>query len=191
MSRYVGWSRWVRAMGAAPACALALLARPAGAQAPAQPTFVSVNAPVVALTHARLIDGTGAPARDDQTIVIRDGRIAAVGPSASVAIPAGAKTIDLSEKMVIPGLVGLHDHMYYGSRFTSTRPMLYSYPKLFLASGVTTIRTAGSIDPYQELNLRQNIESGKVVGPEVVVTGPYLQGAGRDGRLDAPALRTG
>ncbi len=179
MSRYVGSSRWVRAIGAAPACALALLATSARAQAPAQPTFVSVNAPVVALTHARLIDGTGAPARDDQTIVIRDGRIAAVGPSASATIPAGAKTIDLSGKMVIPGLVGLHDHMYYGSRFTSTRPMLYSYPKLFLASGVTTIRTAGSIDPYQELNLRQNIESGKVVGPEVVVTGPYLQGAGQ------------
>ncbi len=179
MSHYVGSSPWVRAIGAAPACALALLAVPARAQAPAQPTFVSVNAPVVALTHVRLIDGTGAPVRDDQTIVITDGRIATVGPAASVAVPTGAKTIDLAGKMVIPGLVGLHDHMYYGSRFTSTRPMLYSYPKLFLASGVTTIRTTGSIDPYQEINLRQNIESGKAVGPEVVVTGPYLQGAGQ------------
>jgi len=138
---------------------------------------VSVKAPVVALTHARLIDGTGTPARDDQTIVIKDGRVAAVGPSGTVAVPAGAQTIDLSGKMVIPGLIGLHDHMYYGSRMTSTRPMLSSYPKLFLASGVTTIRTTGSIDPYQEINLRQAIESGKAVGPEIVVTGPYLQGS--------------
>jgi imidazolonepropionase-like amidohydrolase len=139
--------------------------------------FVSVHAPVVALTHARLIDGTGAPARDDQTIVITDGRIATVGPSGTVTVPSGAQTIDLSGKTVIPGIIGLHDHMYYGSRFTSTRPMLQSYPKLFLATGVTTIRTTGSIDPYQELNLRQSIESGKAVGPEIVVTGPYLQGA--------------
>jgi imidazolonepropionase-like amidohydrolase len=152
----------------------------AHAQAPASQSsvsrFVSVGDSVVALTHARLIDGTGTPARDDQTIVIAHGRIAAVGPAATVTVPAGARTIDLSGKMVIPGIVGLHDHMYYGSRQTSTHPMLYSYPKLFLAAGVTTIRTTGSIDPYQEINLRQSIETGKAPGPEIVVTGPYLQG---------------
>jgi imidazolonepropionase-like amidohydrolase len=156
-------------------------ARDVSGQAPAagQPPFVSVSAPVIVLSHLRLIDGTGQPARDDQAIVIKDGHIAAVGASGSVAVPSGAQVMDLTGKMVIPGIVGLHDHMYYGSRLTSTRPMLQSYPKLFLATGVTTIRTTGSIDPYQEINLRQAIESGKTVGPEIVVTGPYLQGAGQ------------
>ncbi len=55
----------------------------------------------------------------------------------------------------------------------------HSYPRLFLAAGLTTIRTTGSIDPYQELNLKRRIDSGLTVGPEIVVTGPYLQGAGR------------
>ncbi len=151
----------------------------AGGQAPAaaigaRQQFVSVDDPVVALTHARVVDGTGAPARDDQTIVIDGGKIRAVGPSASVSVPAGAHVIDLTNKMVIPGLIGLHDHMYYSGRM-----MLVSYPRLFLAAGLTTIRTTGSIDPYQELNLKRRIDSGLVVGPEVVVTGPYLEGAGR------------
>src|SRR6185503_11750767 len=60
--------------------------------------FVKVDAPVVALTHARVIDGTGAPALADQTILIRDGAIAAVGSAASVTVPADATTIDLSGK---------------------------------------------------------------------------------------------
>src|SRR6185437_4251469 len=150
-------------LAAGSAAAAAQTATPAR---PAPSPFVSVSAPVIALTHARLIDGTGTPARDDQTIVIADGKIEAVGPASRTTIPVGARTIDLAGKMVIPGIVGLHDHMYYGSRLTSTRPMLQSYPKLFLASGVTTIRTTGSIDPYQEINLRQSIETGKAVGPE-------------------------
>jgi imidazolonepropionase-like amidohydrolase len=160
--------------------AVALLVQPHAALAQsstsAPSAYTSVTDSVVALTHAKLIDGTGAPARDDQTIVIEHGRIAAVGPSATVAVPADAHTIDLSGKMVIPGIVGIHDHMYYGSRFGASRPMAFSYPKLFLATGVTTIRTTGSVDPYTELNLRQSIETGKTVGPEIVATGPYLQG---------------
>ena len=76
--------------------------------------YVKVDAPVVAITHARLVDGTGTPAMDDQTIVIRGDKIAAVGSSARVAVPAGAQVIDASGKTVIPGIIGLHDHMYYG-----------------------------------------------------------------------------
>src|SRR5262245_52951527 len=67
--------------------------------------FVKVNAPVVALTHVRVIDGTGAPARADQTVVIKDGAIAAVGPSASTPAPEGATVIDGSGKSVMPGIV--------------------------------------------------------------------------------------
>ena len=65
-------------------------------QPPANPlaTFIKVQAPVVALVHARVIDGTGAPAREDQTMVIRDGNIAAIGDAARTAPPAGATIVD-------------------------------------------------------------------------------------------------
>ncbi len=140
--------------------------------------FVAVDAPVVALTHLRLIDGTGGPAREEQTIVITGERITTVGPAATTVVPAGAHVIDLAGHTVIPGLIGLHDHMYYSSVGGSMKPMFFSYPKLFLASGVTTIRTTGSVDSYQELNHHRAIEAGEIVGPDIFVTGPYLQGPG-------------
>ena len=140
--------------------------------------FVAVDAPVVALTHVRLVDGTGTPARDDQTILITGDKITAVGRTGSVTIPAEARTLDLTGRTVIPGLVGLHDHMYYSSPVSgSMKLMPVSYPRLFLANGVTTIRTTGSVDPYQEMNIKALITNGQAVGPEIVVTGPYLQGA--------------
>src|SRR6478672_176051 len=75
--------------------------------------FIKVEAPVVALTHARVIDGTGAAAKEDQTIVIRDGNIAELGDAARVKTPDGATTIDLTGKSVIPGIVMVHEHTYY------------------------------------------------------------------------------
>ncbi len=163
------------------AVALAVAAYPSGpllAQArhldSAMQQYVRVDAPVVALTHARLIDGTGGPARDDQTIILRGETIAAVGPAVSVTVPADARVVDAAGKTVIPGIIGLHDHMYYGGM----KFMGVSYPRLFLSAGVTTIRTTGSVDAYQELNLKRRIDSLELPGPEIVVTGPYLQGPG-------------
>jgi imidazolonepropionase-like amidohydrolase len=141
--------------------------------------FVTVPERLVALVGVRVIDGTGTAAREDQTVVLRDGRIESIGPSARVRPPAGARVLRLAGHTVMPGLIGLHDHMYYSSAAGgSMKMMLQSYPRLFLAAGVTTIRTTGSVDPYQELNLRQAIESGLLPGPEIFVTGPYLQGPG-------------
>jgi len=173
-----------------PASILAALAIPLSVTAAQQPQgtqartlsnavrqFVSVDAPVVALTHVKLVDGTGTPAKDDQTIIIEGETIKAVGKTGSVTVPSNAQTLDLSGHTVIPGLIGLHDHMYYSSPVTgSFKLMSQSYPKLFLANGLTTIRTTGSIDPYQELNIKAAINNGLTVGPEIVVTGPYLQG---------------
>ena len=141
---------------------------------PAVRNFVAVDAPVVAITHVRLVDGTGAPAKPDQTILIRGEKIVSVGPSASVTVPSDARVVDGTAKTVIPGIIGLHDHMYYGGmQFMGT-----SYPRLFLSAGVTTIRTTGSVDSYQELNLKRRIDSLLTPGPNIVVTGPYLQGPG-------------
>jgi imidazolonepropionase-like amidohydrolase len=140
-------------------------------------SVVSVNAPVVALTHVRLVDGTGTPAKDDQTIVIEGDLIRAVGKTSEVRVPDGAQVLDLSGHSVFPGIVGLHDHMYYSSAAGGgMKIMLFSYPRLFLSAGVTTIRTAGSVDSYRELNLKKAIDEGSAIGPELVVTGPYLQG---------------
>ena len=140
--------------------------------------FVEVAEPVVALTGVKVVDGTGAPARSDQTVLLRDGRIAAVGPEGEVDIPAGARVLELPGRTVMPGIVGLHDHMYFSSVMGSMKPMLDSYPTLFLGAGVTTIRTTGSVDPYQELNVKRAIEAGERPGPSIFVTGPYLQGPG-------------
>ena len=121
------------------------------------PKFIRENSPVIALTHVQLIDGTGAAAQADQTIVIDHGKIAAVGSPASTNVPAGAKVIDARGKTVIPGLVGMHEHLFYpaandGEPIFIEQP--FSFPQLYLASGVTTARTTGSIEPYTDLQVK-------------------------------------
>ena len=137
--------------------------------------YVSVNAPVVALTHVRLIDGTGAPARDDQTVVVTGTRITAVGATASTVVPAGAQVIDLTGHTLIPGLVQLHEHTYFGGVKQMTE-MSTSGPLLYLAMGVTTAMTAGSQFPYPELNMKRLVDAGQLPGPRFHITGPYLNG---------------
>src|SRR5919201_3937264 len=78
---------------------------------PSVRNYVSVEAPIVVLTHVRLIDGTGAPPRDDQSITIASGKIQSV-TSASATPAADAKVRDLHGYSVIPGLVGMHEHMF-------------------------------------------------------------------------------
>jgi imidazolonepropionase-like amidohydrolase len=148
--------------------------------------FVKVEAPVVALTHVRVIDGTGAPARDDQTLVVAKGKILAVG---SVDVPQDARVLDLHGYSVIPGLVGMHDHMFYPAGDAIFHEMAISFPRLYLAGGVTTIRTTGSIEPYTDLALKGAIERGEVAGPHMHVTGPYLEGPG-SWALQMTELRT-
>ncbi len=148
----------------------------AAALSPEVRQFVSVEAPVVALTHARVIDGTGAPALEGQTILISAGRITSVGPDAKV--PPGAKVIDLTGKTVFPGLVGMHDHLFYPQAGAFFGEMGWSFPRLYLAAGVTTIRTTGSIEPYTDLEIKKQIDAGKGPGPKMHVTGPYLEGPG-------------
>lgn len=169
-------------------CFVCILAPPLRAQttsaslAPGVREFVKVSAPVIALTHVRVIDGTGSPARNDQTIIISGDKIQSIGASSSASVPAGAQVLDLSNKTVLPGLVGMHEHMFYPSGGRTAvaiyNEMGFSFPRLYLANGVTSLRTTGSIEPYTDLELRELIDAGKLAGPEIHVTGPYLEGAG-------------
>ncbi|MGH7507933.1 MAG: amidohydrolase family protein [Gemmatimonadales bacterium] len=144
--------------------------------------FVSVDAPVVALTHVRVVDGTGAQPADNQTVVISRGRIAAVGPAESTPVPGGARVMDLPGHTVIPGFVGLHNHTFYTTSLRSVQ-LNATAPLLYLASGVTTIRTTGSYSPYAELNLRRLIDARQVAGPRMYVAGPYLTGGEGGGSM--------
>jgi len=144
--------------------------------APDNKAFVSVDAPVLALTHARVVDGTGGPAREDQTLVISGGKIQALG--ATLPVPAGAKVMDLSGYTVIPGLVGMHDHLFYPQGGGFFAELGFSFPRLYLACGVTTIRTTGSVEPYTDIEIKKLIDAGKAIGPKMHVTGPYLEGTG-------------
>jgi imidazolonepropionase-like amidohydrolase len=141
-------------------------------------SFVKVDAPVIALTHVRLIDGTGAPAREDQTIILSQGKIQSVSDAASANIPKDARTLDLHGYSVIPGLVGMHDHMFYPMGDAIFGEMAFSFPRLYLAGGVTTIRTTGALEPYTDLELKKQIDKGETPGPKIHVTGPYLEGPG-------------
>jgi imidazolonepropionase-like amidohydrolase len=138
--------------------------------------FVKVDAPVVALTHVRVIDGTGAAPREDQTIVLSHGKIESLGDAGSASIPHPAQTLDLHGYTVIPGLVGMHDHMFYPAGNGIFGEMAYSFPRLYLAGGVTTIRTTGGLETYTDLEIKKAIDDGKMVGPRIHVTGPYLEG---------------
>jgi imidazolonepropionase-like amidohydrolase len=138
--------------------------------------FIKVDAPLVALTNVRVIDGTGAPAKENQTLVLRGGNIAEIGDAARVKAPEGATVIDLTGKSVIPGLVMVHEHLYY-----PTGPGVYgqlgeSFVRLYLAGGVTTMRTAGNVNGFMDLKLKQLIEAGQQPGPAIDATAPYLNG---------------
>src|SRR5580692_3957033 len=140
--------------------------------------FVKVDAPVVALTHVRVIDGTGAAARDDQTVVMSRGKIESASDAASANVPKDAQVVDLHGYSVIPGLVGMHDHMFYPMGDGIFGEMGFSFPRLYLASGVTTIRTTGALEAYTDLELKKLIDKGETPGPKIHVTGPYLEGPG-------------
>ncbi|HEX3353945.1 MAG TPA: amidohydrolase family protein [Terriglobales bacterium] len=139
--------------------------------------FVKVDAPRVALAHVRVIDGTGAAARENQTVLLSEGKIESV-VSATTPIPKDAQVLDLAGYSVIPGLVGMHDHLFYPTGNAIFGEMGFSFPRLYLAAGVTTIRTGGALEPYTDLEIRDQINRGEAPGPKMHVTGPYLEGKG-------------
>ncbi len=167
------------------AAALGMFCGVAGAQVSAAlKPFVKVDAPVVVLEHVRVIDGTGGPAKDDQMVVVEQGKITYAGPEADGKVPADAKVLDATGKTVFPGLVGMHEHLFYP--LPDNRPgllalygeMADSAPRLYLAGGVTVARTTGTIEPYTDISLKHLIDAGKIPGPHLYLTSPYLEGVG-------------
>jgi len=150
-----------------------------------------LRASSIALRHVEIIDGTGAAPSADQTLIIANGKIAALGPASSTPIPRGALVRDYAGYAVLPGLVGMHDHLYYTTSRDTQRnstggiepgfvvnEIPYSAPRLYLAAGVTTLRTTGSIEPYTDLKVRSRIDAGAMPGPHLDLTAPYLEGQG-------------
>jgi len=152
--------------------------------------YISVSAATVALTHVKLIDGTGAPALEDQTILIAGAKIRSVGPAASTQPPADAKVLDLRGYTVIPGLVGMHNH-FYDSAFLNrdedgkilppgflVTEIPYTAPRLYLGAGVTTLRTTGNVEGFTDLEVKRQIDAGEMPGPHMDASAPYLEGPG-------------
>ncbi len=168
---------WIAVMGAA--CGAATAQVSAGLK-----PFVKVDDATVVLQHVRVIDGTGAPAKDDQMVILDHGKITFVGAqTADQMAPAGAKVIDLTGKTIFPGLVGMHEHLFYPTpdRSPDLLPlygeMADSAPRLYLAGGVTAARTTGSVEPYTDISVKQMIDAGQIPGPKLFLTSPYLEGA--------------
>jgi imidazolonepropionase-like amidohydrolase len=165
----------------------AQIAQTPSAQNEAMPLLRDVSS--VALRSVRIIDGTGAPARQNQTLIIENGRIRAVGNAAEIEVPKGTRRLDLDGKTVLPGFVMLHEHMFYASENDNTHPQPFTSPRLFLAFGLTTIRTAGTDHPYVDLNLKRSVDAGEVPGPEMHLTSPLMNGAVMNGFLGDKVVR--
>lgn len=142
--------------------------------------FIRVNAKMVVLKNVRIIDGTGAAPVEDQTITLIGDRIGSIVPAASATIPAGAEVLDLKGYTVMPGLVGMHNHLFFpmGGNPPIYSDMAISFPRLYLALGVTTIRTTGSVAPYTDIETKRLIDRGRMLGPRMHITAPYLEGKG-------------
>jgi imidazolonepropionase-like amidohydrolase len=167
------------------ACAAAVLLATTAAlsQQPPNPLdkLIREKAPVIAITHVLVVDGTGAPAREDQTVVFDHGKIVAFGPSAQTPPPQNAKVIDGAGDSLLPGLVGMHEHLFYtgpSDKETVFIEQQFSFPQLYLAAGVTSARTTGAIEPYTDLEVKRAVDAGKLPGPDFFLTTPYVEGPG-------------
>lgn len=120
---------------------------------------------IVAITNVTVIPMTGAGPLTDQTVIVSGGRIAAMGPSAGVSVPAGATRVEARGRYLIPGLFDMHTHA------SKTRASALA---LYVVHGVTTVRDQGS-EHAEVLRWRREIRSGERVGPRMLIAGPYLE----------------
>jgi hypothetical protein len=152
--------------------------------------FISIDTSVFVLEHVRVIDGTGAPAKEDQAVVIANGKIQFIGPLrppksltarnewSALAIRSSLVWLECTTICTTPirtrcrlsaGTVG------EPGLFIAEIP--YTAPRLYLAAGVTTMRTTGSLEPYTDLKVKSRIDANLMPGPSMDATAPYLEGA--------------
>ncbi len=129
---------------------------------------------MVALTGARIITMNGDQIIEDGTIIIDGNIIAAVGPSSSVAVPAGAKTFDVSGKTIMPGLIDVHAHLGYAALDVNPQKDWQYYANL--AYGVTTTHDP-SASTHTVFSQSEMVSAGTMVGPRIFSTGFILYGA--------------
>ena len=131
----------------------------------------------VALTGARVIDGTGAAPLEEATIVISDGRIESVGTTAAVRIPAGATRIDMAGKTIVPGMINAHGHLNADQSSRPIRDKLAGQLRVYADYGVTTVVVlgTGADDLGDAVKLRDAQGSGTLDRARVFVAGPSLR----------------
>jgi len=151
--------------------------------------YITDSAKIIALIDVKIIDGTGGPSKTNQTLIIKNGLISQLGKVKDIIVPGDADIITCTGKTLIPGMVMLHEHLFYTmllGNYFNLAEMPYSFPRMYLAGGATTIRTGGSIEPQTDLAIKTMIAEGKLLGPDIDVTAPYLERKG----WDIPALNT-
>jgi imidazolonepropionase-like amidohydrolase len=132
----------------------------------------SAPPPSLAITNVTVVDTTGGPNRPGMTVLVEGNRITTVGQTAAVQFPGGWRVVDGTGKFLIPGLWDMHIHLYFGDWVPGGREVTLP---LLLANGVTGGRDMGSdLEPI--LAARRDVESGKLPGPRLVVSGPMLDG---------------
>ena len=146
------------------AVAACAVGRAQGGAADGGHLFAFVGVGVVPVDTERLLE--------NQTVVVRDGRIVEVGPASKVKIPAGAVRIDGRGKFLIPGLADMHAHLFPGDG--SANDLASQQLILYLANGVTTVRNM--IGAPAHVVLRERVREGKLLGPSLVTAGPPLHG---------------
>lgn len=144
--------------------------------------YVKYNSNIIVLTNATVFDGKGNSAKENQTLIVVNGYFQSIGKSSEIDIPENTTIINLKGKTIIPGIVGVHNHLHI-PQF----PFIgETASKLYLASGVTTIQTCGSASPEEEIELSNKIEKGQIIGPNIVTSGPYFTGKGGNPNMIIP-----
>ncbi len=136
--------------------------------------FVIYDQPEIVLQNARVVDVVKGIVLEGYSVLISNGKISGIEKTGKPTVSGTARVIDLTGKTILPGLVMLHEHMNYNNGAAVWQFQPVSFPKLFLAAGVTTLRTAGAENPMYDLNLKRQIDNGVLVGPRIFVTGPMF-----------------